>query len=377
ARKASRKLSAEQRKEAEDGLSSAIQRLLVDETEKINAIALEHGITQEKVKKLMGGEKHYKGNHNVQLANALIHAKAQEVNADLPRGAKLSLGEIRNLVKADDSMRNLTAEEEQEYINQLNEHRALQNMSVRATNTAAARDVHLQSRVSTLLMNVQLDSLAVRTGIYACLFASHGHVYDTTQATWFGTDNIMDFWEDVLQMEADEITRKLEQWACMATVQIMQCVCTRLLNSGLRTTVKRRDIRINYANFSTAIKEKLGIDLRGWPDGIPFQSPTSINNHTALLKLRNALKDGSCHWFRMSPQQREEHSTLLAACRKRGETVRKPRKKRADAGVPRKRKGKENGRQTKHVQGSGSSAQAPKSAELVYSSDEDTSEDEA
>jgi hypothetical protein len=68
----------------------------------------------------------------------------------------------------------------------------------------------------------------------------------------------MDFWEDVLQMEADEITRKLEQWACMAgrsifllvflgpytdyyilgidereTVQIMQRVCTRLLNSGL------------------------------------------------------------------------------------------------------------------------------------------------
>jgi hypothetical protein len=48
------------------------------------------------------------------------------------------------------------------------------------------------------------------------MFASHGHVYDTAQAMWFGTDNVMDFWEDVLQMEADEIARKLEQWACMA-----------------------------------------------------------------------------------------------------------------------------------------------------------------
>ncbi|KAG2743411.1 hypothetical protein P692DRAFT_201672374, partial [Suillus brevipes Sb2] len=323
-RKASHKLSAEQCKEADDGLSSAIQCLLADKTEKINAIALEHGVTQEKVKKLMGGEKHYKGNCNVQLANALIHAKAQEVNADRPRGAKLSLKEIRNLVKADDSMRNLTAEEEQEYINKLNEHCALQNMSVRATNTAVARDVHW----------MVLDGLAVQTGIYACLFTSRGHVYDTTQATWFGTDNVMDFWEDVLQ--------------------IMQRVCTRLLNSGLSTflfkfsldavltgisigtTVKRRDIQINYTNFSTAIKEKLGIDLRGWPDGIPFQSPTSINDHNALLKLRNALKDGSCHWFRMTPRQREEHSAQLAARRKRGETVGKPRKKRSDAGVPHK-----------------------------------------
>jgi hypothetical protein len=125
--------------------------------------------------------------------------------------------------------------------------------------TASSKWYVLYDFVSlTSLTNVQLDALAVRTGIYACLFASRGHVYDTTQATWFGTDNIMDFWEDVLQMEADKITRKLEQWACMAgrsifllvflgpytdyyilgidereTVQIMQRVCTRLLNSGL------------------------------------------------------------------------------------------------------------------------------------------------
>ncbi|KAG1727283.1 uncharacterized protein EDB91DRAFT_1061221, partial [Suillus paluster] len=51
---------------------------------------------------------------------------------------------------------------------------------------------------------------------YVCLFASCGHVNNTTHATWFGTDNIMDFWEDVLQMEANEITRNLEQWACVS-----------------------------------------------------------------------------------------------------------------------------------------------------------------
>ncbi|KAG1787593.1 uncharacterized protein HD556DRAFT_1246585, partial [Suillus plorans] len=84
----------------------------------------------------------------------------------------------------------------------LNEHRALQHMSIRATNTAAARDV--QSTLDTIFK--MLDSLAVRTGIYTCLFASRGHVYDTAQATWSGTDNVMDFWEDVVQMEADKIT---------------------------------------------------------------------------------------------------------------------------------------------------------------------------
>jgi hypothetical protein len=179
------------------------------------------------------------------------------------------------------------------------------------------------------------------------------------------------------------------------TVQIMQRVCTRLLNSGLSTfflypvrsntnycvlgtVVKRRDIRINYTNFGTAIKEKLGIDLRGWPESIPFQSPTSINDHTALLKLRDALKDGSCHWFRMSPRQREDYSAHLAARRKKGEVIGKPRKKRSDAGV--QCKGKENGRPRKRARGSGSSAQALKSSEFVDTFDEEdrnTSEDDA
>ncbi|KAG2134262.1 hypothetical protein BD769DRAFT_1353274, partial [Suillus cothurnatus] len=319
------------------------------------ALALEHGVSQDKVKKLMGGEKHYKGNWNVQLANALIHTKAQEVNAGQFSsffGIILlikTIGRPHDLVKEDESMHNLTLEEKQEFIDKLNEHCALQNMSVHATNTATARDV--QSTLDNVFK--MLDGLAVQTGTCVCLFASCGHVYDTTQATWFGTDNIMDFWKDVLQMEADEITRKLEQWACMSdinerkTVQIMQRICTQLLNSGLRTITKRRDICINYANFGIAIKEKLSIDLKGWPEDVLFQSPTSLNDHNALLKLQNTLKDGSCHWFHMSPHQWEDYSTQLAMHCKRGETIGKPCKKCSDAGVARKGNRKENGRPKK------------------------------
>ncbi|KAG1763544.1 hypothetical protein EDD22DRAFT_750733, partial [Suillus occidentalis] len=244
--------------------------------------------------------------------------------------------EIRQMVKNDQNMQNLTEEEKKELVDKLSEHRALRNMSVRAMNTVAMRDV--QSTLDSIFK--MLDGLAVRTGVYACLFASRGHVYDTAQATWFGTDNVMDFWEDVLQVEADEIARKLEQWACMigrSTLSYnMQRVCTRLLNSGLRTIAKRRDICINYTNFETAIKEKLAIDIKGWPEGVTFQSPTSVNDLRALLKLRGALRDGSCHWFRMTPRQRDEFHALLDARRKRGENVGKQRKKRADTGVPRK-----------------------------------------
>jgi hypothetical protein len=109
----------------------------------------------------------------------------------------------------------------------------------------------------------------------------------------------------------------------------------------LGTIAKRRDIHINYANFETAIKEKLSINIKGWPEGVAFQSPTSMNDLRALLKLRGALKDGSCHWFCMTPHQRDKFHALLDACRKRGENVGKPCKKCANAGVPRKWKGNE------------------------------------
>ena len=78
--------------------------------------------------------------HSKFHGSSLLYHPADQIT-DRPRGAKYSLDEIRDLVKADNSMQNLTSEEQQEYIDRLNEHRALQNMSVRATNTAAARDV--------------------------------------------------------------------------------------------------------------------------------------------------------------------------------------------------------------------------------------------
>ncbi|KAG1903495.1 uncharacterized protein F5891DRAFT_977619 [Suillus fuscotomentosus] len=275
AQRASRKISAAQCKGTEDALTGAIQWLLAGQNDRIEAIASEHGVTQDKVNKLMGGERYYKkGSQNTQLANALIHAKAQEVNADRPRGAKYSLDEIREIVKADKSMQNLVHEEQQEYTTKLNEHRALQNM------------------------------------------------------------------------KADEIMRKLEQWACMAGRNILIH-----LDLDERTIAKWRDICINYTNFDIAMKDKLAIDLKGWPEGVPFQSPTSINDLKALLK---------------------DYAAELAACRKKGEVIGKPCKKRTDAGVPCKRKGKENAPLRKRVRAAGSSMQAPKSVEYIDTTDEDT-----
>ncbi|KAI5997120.1 hypothetical protein EDD15DRAFT_2163036 [Pisolithus albus] len=165
---------------------------------------------QEKVKKLLGGHKYYRNTRSTQLANAIIHDKAHEVNEGRTRGEKLSLQQIRDLAKVDPKYQEMTQDEKDELLRALTEYRALKNAGIRATNAAVAHDV--QSTLERVFKI--LDGLALRSGIYVCLFATRGHVYDSSQPFWYGTDNVMDFWEDVLDVEPDELVRKLEQWAC-------------------------------------------------------------------------------------------------------------------------------------------------------------------
>lgn len=73
-----------------------------------------------------------------------------------PRSTKYSLNEIREMVKDNEDMQNLNHVDQWEYIHKLNEHRALQHMSIHATNTAAARDV--QSTLDTIFKMVGLIS---------------------------------------------------------------------------------------------------------------------------------------------------------------------------------------------------------------------------
>ena len=124
----------------------------------------------------------------------------------------------------------MTEEQEQEFLDKLAEHREHKTTSAHASNAAAARDMLCTSdsinrevsnraaidifNYSPFIIGLQLDNLALRTGSYGCVFLTRGHVNDTAEATWYGSHNSMDFWEDVMQLDPDEICRLFEQWAC-------------------------------------------------------------------------------------------------------------------------------------------------------------------
>ncbi|KAI6022826.1 hypothetical protein PISMIDRAFT_78006, partial [Pisolithus microcarpus 441] len=296
----SRQISAVQQQD-HDMLPGEAICSLADELEvKVQVIATTQNVMQEKVKKLLGSHKYYWNTCGTQLSNAIIHDKAHEVNeGDLSVYYLSAPTHKCQVAHVDPKYQEMTQDEKDKLLHALTEYQALKNASICAANSAVACDIQLTLEHIFKI----LDGLALHSGIYVCLFTTHGHVYDSSQPFWYGMDNVMDFWEDVLDVEPDELVQKLEQWACMQgknikecnSVEGMQWMCACILNPGL----------------CVSIKEKYGIDLLGWLEGVLFQSPHAITSVEHLWTLHDALKAGMCHWAYMSRQQCLEYQDQL------------------------------------------------------------------
>ncbi|KAI5989532.1 hypothetical protein EDD15DRAFT_2150284, partial [Pisolithus albus] len=190
----------------------------------------------------------------------------------------------------------------------------------------------------------KLNSLCDHTGIYATLLVTRGHINDSIQSTWTTTDNSAEFWEDVFGHQIADVTCQYEQWACTQNQNLLERdslgnlhkQITKAVSSGLEKITHKKHIIMNYHNYETAIVETYGVRLVGWPEGVKFANPSMIGTVAEAHKLRDALCSGSCFWKKLSKNELELFVTELNTRRAASKTVRKPRKKRSDAGVARK-----------------------------------------
>ncbi|KAG1885847.1 uncharacterized protein F5891DRAFT_989457 [Suillus fuscotomentosus] len=86
AQKASRKIKRDQKIER--------MKRLHDAKTKIEALSRAHNVTPKQINNIIGSQTHYRTSRKSQLINALVHAKAMEVNVDLPAGSRYSLAEL-------------------------------------------------------------------------------------------------------------------------------------------------------------------------------------------------------------------------------------------------------------------------------------------
>ncbi|KAI6100567.1 hypothetical protein F5141DRAFT_1009356, partial [Pisolithus sp. B1] len=208
------------------------------------------------------------------------------------------------------------------------------------------------------------------------------------QSTWTTTDNSVEFWEDVFGHQIMDIARQYEQWACTQNQNLLERdslgslrkQITKAISSGLEKITNKKHIVMNYHSYETAIIEMYGVCLVGWPEDVRFANPSAIGTVAEARKLQDTLHSGTCFWKKLSKSELDLFATELNACHVAGETIRKPRKKRSDAGIPRKRKapigGKEN-IQPRKIARSTHKHTLPKSAAIVPTSDEEDSDEDA
>ncbi|KAG2354601.1 hypothetical protein BDR07DRAFT_1305442 [Suillus spraguei] len=342
AQKASRKIKKGLKTEMMKRLHDAVVKHLQEQKHAVELLSHAHNVTPKYVNDMIGSQTKYHTARKIHLTNALIHAKAKEMNSDQPIGSRYTLGELREMVAEDPQMKNLMRDEKTTYVSALREHREQKVSSVRANNIAAARDV----LVTTERVIKELNDLRVRTGTYATVYVVRGHINDTIQSTMHGTDNSEDFWEDVYDSPMADVLRQYEQWACTQNQSqssgsslLFYFVLIKYLRDLNELAVTgKKDITMNYNNYNTAIIETYAVKLVGWPQGVKFISPSNIGTVGEIRKLRDALKARTCYWAALTPAEVKLHTAELDACRSAGQVVRQPRKKRSDAGVARKRK---------------------------------------
>ncbi|KAG1819863.1 uncharacterized protein BJ212DRAFT_1267596 [Suillus subaureus] len=371
AQKASRKIKHNQKVETTKCIHDTVAIYLDEQKMKIRSLSHALDVTPKYINDIIGSHTKYCMTCKVQLTNALIHAKAKEMNTDQPVGSQYTLVELRKMVANDPQMKKLTRDEKAGYIAALTEHCKQNVTNVQGNNMAAARDVLL----TTERVVKELDDLCVRTGTYVTMFVVHGHINDTIQSSMHGTDNSNDFWEDIYDIPMADYLRQYEQWACTQNQSELL-----MFSHSFFAVTGKKNIAMNYNNYQTAVVETCAIQLIGWPGSIKFINPSNIGTIGDIHKLHDVLKDKTCYWTALTPTEVKAYMAELDVCCSAGNIVHQPHKRCSDAGGSHKRKAlpttrREKNRPSKKAKKMATgNGEAPKSVEFVVSSDEEEEE---
>ncbi|KAL0567612.1 hypothetical protein V5O48_014377 [Marasmius crinis-equi] len=133
----------------------------------------------------------------------------------------------------------------------------------------------------------------------------------------------------VLKSQKDQ-AEQLKKW----TVELVQI--------ALDEACGTKNQKMHYVDFDKQITVNHKLVIEGWPKGIIFQCPSSFGGSLEpLYWVYNAWQDGVICFRKLSDAEFREWEEKRAADIESGEVVVKQRKKRSDAGVSRKGKGKQ------------------------------------
>jgi hypothetical protein len=128
----------------EAAFSDALTAFLEERYRDLVAFVDVHNRKVKHIEKLMDALSHYKPKRAVNLQNAKIHVKAAEVNEGQAPGDCAKISEIRQLVKEDPVLQNLSEKDQQMLKNLVTELWELKKNGACPSNKASAIDYHTE-----------------------------------------------------------------------------------------------------------------------------------------------------------------------------------------------------------------------------------------
>ncbi|KIY53652.1 hypothetical protein FISHEDRAFT_30119, partial [Fistulina hepatica ATCC 64428] len=77
------------------------------------------------------------------------------------------------------------------------------------------------------------------------------------------------------------------------------------INTALTETTGKPDVRMEYVHYHSRIVQGLSVVLEGWPLD-KLEQPSRLRNSLPLLrKVRDALKEGTCHFRKINKGEKD------------------------------------------------------------------------
>ncbi|KAJ7669102.1 hypothetical protein B0H17DRAFT_1142252 [Mycena rosella] len=301
AEEATAALMQEQLKSRCQGLKEAIQRLHGHVKEEVEEMTQTFKLSKAEVRGVIMSATKMKKPKAYHEFNAKVWNHCQQHNEGKPKGERI------------DMIQSCAIEE----LNQLKTDwmvkEANKKAGTRKTNAEAAKDVMLTGdRIFEELL-----LLEKRTGTHGFCVIAGTHENNTIRSTVVGSVESVKFLPDVLRMDAVSFANRYSSWvrfddtdtkeAKLAKGPRKKNYVTSMLRKKLMEITGKPTLNVEYVRYNKIMRAKEGVEIVGWLD-MPMMAPSKmgVGGTAAIDNLYERLKAGTCYWWRVNPQVREE-----------------------------------------------------------------------
>ncbi|KAF7341886.1 hypothetical protein MSAN_02044200 [Mycena sanguinolenta] len=318
----------------------AIDQFFLYRDVEISRIAKAHGKSERVVRNLLCHKTQYKTQRKKTLRNAILHDRALKAKES---GESKQLGDYQEELQedvdegiADVTRESLGEEEYKRLMDQLEDHRKTKKRGVRMTAKAAATD----ARQTAVRVGEELIDLHERTGVRAFAVFSRGNGDDAALPHYVESGGAISFFPDELRIPSVEALRRFERFACTCDnggeekndINMVRSFVAKVVQDGLREIKNNGTLHMEYANYDSAIRAELGVEMKGWPSDIPVERAANMNVESAR-RIRDGFKSGAIHWAWIPKAERDALIAGLNTERAAGNGSLRKRAERSDKGV--------------------------------------------